>query len=567
MASLVTEVSPWRRIRTKNLLIVLQNFVTLWADIQHVVSSLFEKVPNERLRIYDEIQNLSQQLMALHSSHLVQGQDAAFAMQSIEAGTSSFRRGRSVASWACQPVQRRQSEPPQAGTTPVNNAILPVGDRAAELHGRWNVCREKQNTSRREQVDKQLEDDERERTEGVETEAAAAEEGPVGAEKEMGTEETETAAAGAATEAREEAEAQGGTRAESRPEEASEARAGALAEAGSRAGPGAPAEEAEAGEEAAGGDAETGATGEAEARAEAGARREAESVDEEQMQVQNARGRRSRSLEHWGQDTTLVPEEGAAGSDAETINVLMRPQATSDSPVLRKGRNTGKSSSVSRTTGNGTKRKTSPQRTEPRTGKRIKASQSNNVSSLPPMELKPVPKNIIQPKEVYYMIADCLGDAGQNVLQSLTRLFFAVASPDSFCRLRYACLSVRKTEGLALPQLESNITQSMQALDSLEATEQAAAILRRYYLVRLVQYRNARQQNHRDQTAEPTARMLKYGHEKPRAKGKTEGTRRAATLALNDLLQEACPELEAVSTNPRITGRPAAGGRKSLVGA
>lgn len=357
--------------------------------------------------------------------------------------------------------------------------------------------------SRREQVDKQLEDDERERTEGVETEAAAAEEGPVGAEKETGTEETETAAAGAATEAREEAEAQDGIRAESQPQEASEAGPGALAEAGSRAGLGAPAEEAEAGEDAAGGDAETGATGEAEAGAEAGAPREAESVEEEQMHVQNARARRSRSSENLGQDATLVQEEGAAGSDAETSNVLVRPQATSESRVLHKGRNTAKSSSVSRTTENGTKRKTSPKRTEPRTGKRVKASQSKNVSSLPPKELKPVPKNIIQPKEVYHVIADCLGDAGENVLQSLTRLFFAVASTDSFCQLRYACLSVRKTEGLALPQLESNITQLMQALDSLEATEQAAAILRRYYLVRLVQYRNARQQNHRDQTAEP----------------------------------------------------------------
>jgi hypothetical protein len=117
----------------------------------------------------------------------------------------------------------------------------------------------------------------------------------------------------------------------------------------------------------------------------------------------------------------------------------------------------------------------------------------------------------------------------------LTRLFFAIASPDAFYQLRDACTSIRENGASTILQPTNSIAQTIQALDNLEIAASTNSILRRYHLTRLVDHRNERESYHKIKRPERAVRIVKDG---------SEGYGRASSLALEDLMAQAYRRLQ-----------------------
>jgi hypothetical protein len=154
-----------------------------------------------------------------------------------------------------------------------------------------------------------------------------------------------------------------------------------------------------------------------------------------------------------------------------------------------------------------------------------------------------IPKSSIQPADVYKIFLDRSQSEDQEGIWLLTRLFFAIASPDAFYQLRDACTSIRESDSPAVLQTNTSIAQTIQALDNLEIAVSTNSILRRYHLTRLVDYRNERETHHRSERPERALRI---------AKDSSENYGRASSLALTDLMTQAYPKLK---HHPRSRGR------------
>lgn len=109
----------------------------------------------------------------------------------------------------------------------------------------------------------------------------------------------------------------------------------------------------------------------------------------------------------------------------------------------------------------------------------------------------------------------------------LTRLFFAIASPDAFYQLRDTCTFIREDVAATILQLTNIIAQTIQALDTLEITASTHSILRRHYLIRLVDHRNERETHYKTERPKRAMRSIKEG---------IEEYGRASSLALADLM-------------------------------
>ena len=116
-------------------------------------------------------------------------------------------------------------------------------------------------------------------------------------------------------------------------------------------------------------------------------------------------------------------------------------------------------------------------------------------------------------------------------------------------QLRDDCTSVRQKQPLISLTSSDDLLSSVRALDDLDTTACAASILRHYNLVQLVKHRDARQNHHRVQDPRGTPRQLKYGHIKLRALKASEGSGRALSQALSEILFETYPELRHVPDN------------------
>jgi hypothetical protein len=75
---------------------------------------------------------------------------------------------------------------------------------------------------------------------------------------------------------------------------------------------------------------------------------------------------------------------------------------------------------------------------------------TTDIASLKSLEY--IPKSSIQPAEVYKIFLDRSQSKDLDGLWFLTRLFFAIASPDAFYQLRDACTSVRENDFTILLQ-------------------------------------------------------------------------------------------------------------------
>lgn len=170
------------------------------------------------------------------------------------------------------------------------------------------------------------------------------------------------------------------------------------------------------------------------------------------------------------------------------------------------------------------------------------------VELSPGRELSTILKDVVasptmQADAVYQEFAKKSSDPNKELnhsrIELLTRLFFAIASPDAFCQLRDACHSVRHNLG-SIPQLGGNIAETMKALDNLETTVNMASTVRRYYLVSLVALRSQRQSKYTQQRLRQSRTV---GEENE------VSLRPADSQALTSMMAEAYPDLNPVQEN------------------
>ncbi|OQN95405.1 hypothetical protein B0A48_18591 [Cryoendolithus antarcticus] len=130
----------------------------------------------------------------------------------------------------------------------------------------------------------------------------------------------------------------------------------------------------------------------------------------------------------------------------------------------------------------------------------------------------------------------------------MARLFFAVASPEACSQFEAACKFVREQEIVPLPLDISSVSGSVQALRTLDQTDHVGSILCRYHLLTLVAYRNEREPYHQDRRPNLRDRVFKYGYVKQGARKQNEGVKTVSSLALDDLMLEACADLKGIAS-------------------
>jgi JmjC domain, hydroxylase len=163
--------------------------------------------------------------------------------------------------------------------------------------------------------------------------------------------------------------------------------------------------------------------------------------------------------------------------------------------------------------------------------------------------LRQIPQNIVQPQRVYDIFIKRCGSENQTTVDLLTRLFFAIGSPNAFYQLQEACNTIRAEAEFTIPHYVDTINQTIQALDHLDKAVSLASIIRRYHLVRLVEHRNKIEALYTSQRPKRNRRILKYeirnqnnGHQDST---KEQGvSRRAQSLALADVMAEAYPNVK-----------------------
>jgi len=161
---------------------------------------------------------------------------------------------------------------------------------------------------------------------------------------------------------------------------------------------------------------------------------------------------------------------------------------------------------------------------------------------------------VIQPETVYSIFARRSNKKYHDQLPLLTRLFFAIASPDAFDQLSEACTITRQKNGPKIPDTLNDVLQTMHTLDTLDAATSLTAILRRFQLARLLDHRIRRENHHKTQRPLRPIRHHKYSQERldiltgavpePDRQIQQERWGRANTKALIDLMADFYPLLQ-----------------------
>ena len=206
-----------------------------------------------------------------------------------------------------------------------------------------------------------------------------------------------------------------------------------------------------------------------------------------------------------------------------------------------------------------------PAKRIPEKTKRVNTSKSDALTALPCC-LRPFHPSAGSPNDVYPMILARLkkGDPSDALL--LTRIFYAIGSPESFQQLKDACQLVRKRHVMSIPAVDSSEAQSPQglgpkairALDKLDREPSVESILRRGYLANLRSDRNRRQIEYRIQNSSKRSRIAGPCNVKFRPQKANRGAGRVSVRVINDLLEDAYPELRLLDKPDQVYKKKAA---------
>jgi hypothetical protein len=179
------------------------------------------------------------------------------------------------------------------------------------------------------------------------------------------------------------------------------------------------------------------------------------------------------------------------------------------------------------------------------------------------------PDHLPDIRTVFAAFHNQLGDSRQQTPMLLTRLFYAIASPDALEQLKYAINIARKNSFRPSSRVENDLTTTVRALDQLDSMTTLSHILRRYYLVRLTNHRAMFENERRNAKLawRGPKRRLKYdtaridliigGQEAALAinpgSDTPQPTYRSKTQALTDLMEILYPGLKPISKVPHST--------------
>ncbi|KAL2797319.1 hypothetical protein BJX66DRAFT_335220 [Aspergillus keveii] len=122
---------------------------------------------------------------------------------------------------------------------------------------------------------------------------------------------------------------------------------------------------------------------------------------------------------------------------------------------------------------------------------------SHSLHSTSPSWTHLIPSHLPSPDTVLSDLTSRLGDGKQPIALLLTRMFYAIGSPDALHQLRHAVkLSRDNAPVLPNPSSTNDLAATVQVLDHLDSMSTLSHILRRYYLVRLLEHRNRLEEDH-----------------------------------------------------------------------
>ncbi|EDN04282.1 predicted protein [Histoplasma mississippiense (nom. inval.)] len=169
-----------------------------------------------------------------------------------------------------------------------------------------------------------------------------------------------------------------------------------------------------------------------------------------------------------------------------------------------------------------------------------KANQSTDMFELC-TELEPISNKIFEPDEVYRVLVRRSETKYHQKVPFLVRLFFAVASPLAFEQLAEACEAARERNDMIAPfSADDDAMLMKKVLDALDSGVTICAILRRFFLVQLLNCRLRREDDHKNRRSVRVAAQQSRG-------GLIKDTGfsgRADSSAFRDLLMTFYPRLK-----------------------
>jgi hypothetical protein len=156
--------------------------------------------------------------------------------------------------------------------------------------------------------------------------------------------------------------------------------------------------------------------------------------------------------------------------------------------------------------------------------------------------VKKIPDSLIQPPQLYQLIAGMLDKSHKDDTKPLVSFFFTIGSPFAIQSFRDTCRQVRNVQVSGPFPEETGARRSTRALDHIGMHDKVSPILRRYHLVKLVERLSELQQESSGSLCQQEPKKLKYGLRRQLPPKALVGPKGAASEASKRLLREAYPE-------------------------
>jgi hypothetical protein len=156
--------------------------------------------------------------------------------------------------------------------------------------------------------------------------------------------------------------------------------------------------------------------------------------------------------------------------------------------------------------------------------------------------VKKISGSLIQPPQVYQLIARMLDKSHEDDTKPLVSFFFTIGSPFAIQSFQDTCKQVRNVQVSGPFPEETGARRSTRALDHIGMHDKVSPILRRYHLVKLVERLSELQQESSRALRQQEPKKLKYGLRRQLPPKALVGPKGAASEALKRLLREAYPE-------------------------
>lgn len=129
-------------------------------------------------------------------------------------------------------------------------------------------------------------------------------------------------------------------------------------------------------------------------------------------------------------------------------------------------------------------------------------------------DLAHIPLGVVQPADVYGILTRRTDEKFLGKLPLLTRLFFAIVSPDAFDQLSEAYNIIRQKDSFTMSDSLNDSSQTMHALDKLDMASSVSAVLRRFHFIRLLDHRISRENYHKDRRSSRVTGDHKHGYQR-----------------------------------------------------